>query len=82
MIIRSKPVTVSVYRDGVFETRMISVLPRTARATVESWIAGEVPFPPGQYEARLLRHGRTLKVYRWASPVSEACRHTSDTAQR
>lgn len=77
-----KPVTVSIYRDGAFATRMICVLPRTARATVESWIAGEVPFPPGQYEARLIRERRTLKVYRWTQRVSEECKQTSDTTPR
>lgn len=59
------PVTVSIYRDGKFMTRMIKVLPRTARATVEDWIEGGVPFPRGDYEARLIRNGRTIKVYHW-----------------
>jgi hypothetical protein len=72
------PVTVSLYRDGKFCTRMIRVLPRTARATVEDWMAGGVPFPPGAYEARLTRNGRTIKVYRW---ISGELNGTNDSAR-
>ena len=61
----AKPVTVSVYRDGKFISRMINVLPRTARSTVEGWIAGDEPWPDGDYEARLIRQNRILKIYRW-----------------
>jgi hypothetical protein len=60
-----KPLTVSLYRDGKFVSRMINVLPRTARATVEDWIAGGEPWPEGNYEARLIRQDRTIKIYRW-----------------
>lgn len=68
---RAQPVTVSMYRDGAFQTRMVKVLPRTARATVEDWIEGNVPFPAGEYEARVIRNGRTIKVYRWRNHGSD-----------
>lgn len=46
---------------------MIGVLPNTARATVAEWVAGNVRWPTGDYEARLIRDSRTLKRYRWHS---------------